>query len=69
MSRESDELARHRSSMPDGPYVNVDEFDSVNSDGRNQEQLSYVPIPTLQLTYMDRLPMDPRSDVGTSPMT
>ena len=37
MSRESDELAQHRSSMPDGSYVNVDEFDSVNTDGQNQE--------------------------------
>ena len=69
MSRESDELAQQRSSMPDGSNINANEIDSVNSEGRNQEKPSYVPIPTLQLTYMDRSPMERRSDVGTSPMT
>ena len=54
MSRESDELARHRSSMPEGSTVFVNEYDSANSEGRDQERPSYVPIPTLQLTYMDR---------------
>ena len=53
MSRESDELAQHRSSMPDGSNINANENDSLNSEGRTQEK-RYVPIPTLQLAYMDR---------------